>query len=395
MAVYNASYSWSVYRQLIPHRILFACILVAYIVFIYKHNKISKFYKCIGYGICMLGLMWNFETGIVCVLSYMAFYIIDALKDFSLRSSMLYIKLAKEVLFTVLTFLAAFGVINIVNLCMGGGFVSLTMYLFPLMGSEFVTGTLTVKYQKGVVAWLFIAALSFVMVGYAISKTKLVPNSDNERSIRDNILFTIGVITLGQMSYYINRPAYGNLVIAYFMSVLMMCIICDYCITRVAKRTYKSEFMRGVSNGFACLHLTVMFVLVLGGIANYGNAQEYRESQEQKNMEQVEIFKAQIVENCEKDTKALGLTIPMIYSELGWDSQYHLIDFADIGLSEKTYDYLSEELNYNLNEPILIEKYALDKIMENRNIDEFYVKFKKVKTFELYDTELEYYVPGN
>lgn len=41
---------------------------------------------------------------------------------------------------------------------------------------------------------------------------------------------SVGIMTTGTMTYYINRPAYGNMDIVYFTSILMIAVFSDNCI---------------------------------------------------------------------------------------------------------------------------------------------------------------------
>lgn len=404
LVVYNCSMSWGVYRQLIPHRIVFACILLAYLTFMYTHQKMSRLYIGIGYIICALSIVWNFETGIVCLVAYISFFMVEVLKDYSLKQAHFYVELLKKILLAVLTFAGALGFVNIVNLCWGGGGISLRMFLFPTLNSSYMSGFLTTDYQKGVVAWLFIAAMAFVLIGHVISKVRLSPQAESEkaagikdlgqgRTFRDNVLFVTAVIALGQMTYYINRSAYGNLAIAYFTAILMLCIICDFCLRGYVNRLYQSNFMNHLCRGFSYLMLTVLAVLILGGIYNYPNAQSKRLELSLRETTAVQVAEEEIASVCPPDTRAIGLSIAGLYSDLGWDSYYHIIDIADIGVYEPAAGILLEELNNRIDEPVLLDNHVIEELEEAGSLDLFYNRYHAEKKIHLYDTEIIYYVP--
>ena len=73
-------------------------------------------------------------------------------------------------------------------------------------------------------------------------------------------------------------------------------------------------------------------------------------------MRNTEVYNSEIqhiADVCAKDTKAIGFSIPMVYYELGWDSGYYFIDFADLDVYPQSLEYLQNELD-NIDEPIIM-----------------------------------------
>lgn len=381
----------SIYLQLIPHRILFSGFLTAYILFGIKHGFDRKiWFQIVGYIICALSIIWNFETGIVLLVAYSSYFIVRALKKYKLTEAKLYLEAIKLIVAMIITVISAWLFVGIVNVCMKGDFLSFKTFIFPLINSHYMD-VLTYDYQKNIVAWLFIAVTAFLFISNCLSKTNLNPKGAVD-SKKDAFMFVIAVIVLGQMTYYINRPAYGNLTIAYTMSVIMMCVVCDYCI--YSKLNEKNGLMKILYIGFGGILLTVLVALCLGGVYNYSSVQQYRQDNLYSDTSEIEAQEEEIKNYCKTDTKAMGFTIPMLYSDLGWDSQYYLIDFADLGVYPDSYKYISNELNNNLNEPVLLDEYVFEDLKEEGiDVTQFLNKFEVERVFALGDAQLFYFVP--
>lgn len=381
-----------IYLQLIPHRTVFPCILVAFLVFYYKHKKSSWLWQLAGYILCGLSLIWNFETGVVCLAGYSSFFILEKLKEYSLKQKELYLNVLKRIGCAIGTVLGALSMVNLINLLMGGSPIGLKAFIFPMMNGEYFDWLL-VDYQKGVVSWLFVAALAFILIGSSLSRTKLSPVGEARSSGRSSVLFVIGVLSLGQMTYYINRPAYGNLNIVFFLAILMLCIVADYCFVSYVNRIYRTPFMKSLLQGFAYIFLTVLFVIGAGSIYNYSNMQSFRTDNQYRDRSLVDEIERQLEEYCEPDTRALGMVIPALYSDLQWDSGYYLIDVSDYGVYPKVYEYLAQELNEKIDVPILIETATMEKMRGAFSLDGFFARYKPEKNFVFYENELVYWVP--
>ncbi len=400
--VYSLCFSYSVYRQLIPHRILFATIITAYMVHLIK--RADNKYGVLGYVICILAIVWNLETGIVCLVGYTAFWMINVAKNKGFNNIGFYLWLFVRLMAAAFTVVMSYIFVNVVNYAMGGQAVTLKMFVFPLMSDAYMTNELAVAYPTGVVAWIMVAALCFAVSAYCLLKTKLVPKEVRisevaedyirveqitQKAGRDGVCFSIAVVVLGLMTYYINRCAYGNLQIVYMHAIVLMCVVLDVCVCRYAN--IRDGVMKHYYLSFACLIFTILISLVSGGIINYPVINYHRWRSEYKDMSQVELFKEELVQCCDKDTKAIGYIVPLIYSELGWDSGYYLMDIADLDIDKRLMIHISEELNGCKDKAILIDEYTYGRLMEADGLSKFNESYDCAKTFILYDTKLMYF----
>ncbi len=147
-------------------------------------------------------------------------------------------------------------------------------------------------------------------------------NIDDSRY--DAFMAVVAVMALGQMTYYINRTAYGNLTIVHFTTVIMIAVFADYCIKNYQKEQGRISFdtlkrLCGIvsrdTSCYVCGRKTTIHMLRAVELSDMRNTEVYNSEIQH------------IADVCAKETKAIGFSIPMVYYELGWTS---FIDFADL-----------------------------------------------------------------
>ena len=91
----------------------------------------------------------------------------------------------------------------------------------------------------------------------------------------------------------------------------------------------------------------------------------------------------------------MGYSVPMVYYDLGCDTGYYLIDFADLAVYPDSLKYIQTELD-NMNSPFIIEPNALDSLSNNEvNLERFYSNMNLEKSYKVGQSELQYWVPVN
>lgn len=395
LIVVTCSYQKGIYFQLIPHRILFMGIISVYLVFVEKHNISEKaVIQIIGYLLCVLSIVWNMETGIIYTIAYMAYMFVKYLKKYKRNQYQLYFGLIRLLLQLILTFLGAWLFVGIINVFMGGTVLDLKTFVYPMLNGEYMS-YLTADYQRKVVAWIFVALTAFAFIFNGLWNSSL--NRNYVQGMKgdkiDTIMFSVGVSALGQMTYYINRPAYGNLYIVYFTAIVMMAVVADVCSGNYKKYTH-NVFLRHVYIGFGAIMITVMAGMCMSGLILYQAANEFRLDESYRDTSEIDAVIEQLREECPENTKAMGMAIPMIYSDLGWDSGYYLIDFADLGVYPESAEYISEELNNNISEPIIIDSVGIEAVEKYEELDGFYERYTVEKEYNMGRTTVYYYIPN-
>lgn len=391
---FNCSLHTGVYFQLVPHRTLFAGIILAYLFFGVKRKYCYKpVYIIINVCLLMISVIWNFETGIVYTIAVAAYYIIDNVKKYNFKQAGLYTNTLIVVLALIGTIAGAWVITGIINVLMGGSFISIKQFIFPLMNSDYFD-YLRYEYQKGIVAWLITAFFGLFFIGNVFFNSNLNTGDKNiDDSRYDAFMAVVAVMALGQMTYYINRTAYGNLTIVHFTTVIMIAVFADYCIKNYQKS--KAGYLSILLKGFAALSAGILLAMCAAGVYNYSYVEGGNELSDMRNTEVYNSEIQHIADVCAKDTKAIGFSIPMVYYELGWDSGYYFIDFADLDVYPQSLEYLQNELD-NIDEPIIMDYNAHYTLTDKGvNLDKFYERFELSDEFTVGSAVLEYWVPVN
>lgn len=392
LVVINCSLHTTIYLQLIPHRVLFGGIILAYLMLGNKKKVLyNPFYICGGLLLMILSIIWNFETGMVYSLSAIVFYIMFALKKYTLKQKKLYFTVTILLVIFFAVFLAALGITGLINVSMGGSMITFKEFIFPLMNKEYF-GYLKSDYQKGIVAWYFVIAFALMFIGNAIYNTWLNKRG-SDSGWKDVYMCSVGIMTAGTMTYYINRTAYGNMDIVYFTSILMIAVFSDTCIKYM--NLSNKYLSRMLYKSLGAISLSIIMAYTVAGIYNFSYMEDFKKTrgltENDKIVEELKIFS----EECPKNTKAMGYSVPMVYYDLGWDTGYYLIDFADLAVYPDSLKYIQTELD-NMNSPFIIEPDALDNLSNNGvNLERFYSNMNLEKSYKVGQSELQYWIPVN
>jgi len=387
---------WSIYPQLYPHRVVFPAILIAYMAFVYRHKRSGAGWTIGGYVVCTLAIIWNTEIGMACLVAWMAYELYDAFVKYNFIQISLYKKIMIHILAGIGSFFGAILIVNVVNLLMGGGLVSIQEFLFPLLTTSYMEDVLIIALPKTFTAWLLVVGLFLFLFAHCIMKTKLSPKRLSSTT-RDKLFCGIAVLGLGQITYFVNRATYGNLGIGHYISILIVCIIADWSLQKyVLYGENNTHLLNNIYRGVTYITTTVLILITLAGVSNYFGVEIYKNlvDTNYRKTDMVESFANEFEESIPKDTKAIGNGVVELYSYLHWDPYYYIIDFSDIGVLPDAAHYMNNELA-NMNEPVLINADSLaklDSFSEDGN-KVFYEKNVLVKTFSMYNLEFRYYEP--
>ena len=156
------------YWQIYPLRIVGPMLLLTWLCFCYS-MKLHKNISFLGaYFILIFAILWNKETGIVCLLAYVVFYLFENVNVFEPKK--------REVLFSFFhviilfsSFFAAFIGVGIYNFIVARKWISWKAFLFPLLSENYMTG-LKIDLEGGIWPWMLNALLFLGVMGICIIK---------------------------------------------------------------------------------------------------------------------------------------------------------------------------------------------------------------------------------
>lgn len=317
-----------VFYQINPHRLMFPMIGLAFIAWESKHpkGKISVFRVICKILISVLAYVWNFETGLFTTI-ILAFSIFLELHYDESWLSMKAIRTAVlSAVSVLLTFFIAIGIVDLYNAAAGGGPVSFRQFIYPLFSGNFSVNNLRMT-MPSIGHLYFLQILLFGFTALSVLRGRLEDSGEERRM---NILsITIALSGFASLIYFVNRPAYGNMSIAFIQMSILLGFGADRFIDRKklffegikAHRIFK--FGLGMVMFFALFWISIEGVLYIEQGLSIRRESGWSDAVVAKTLEDVR-------KGVPKDTFAIGKGVPLLYYELGWDPQIYPIDSPDI-----------------------------------------------------------------
>lgn len=387
-----------IYWQLWPHRVLFMCLMLCYMAFCVRYKKLNRITCILGYGIVFLGILWNTESGLFCGAAWAGFWILKSLCSKENKPSYVIRTVFFQIFGIIPSFLAAWGTVELYNLANGGKIMGIQEFLFPLLQSSYMDDLLRVDLPDFASAYIVIIALLFLACAWGISHMWFL-RKDQETTM--DILpacfaFAAAVLTLGQITYFINRAAYHNLEIAHIPCIILLCLLAEGGMETFRRFRFKDLNQYNGMELFRCFFtgavLLVLMTVCTGNVIQYGQNTALRE--ELHNKQELNDFAAHIAANIPENTYAFGIGVPEIYSILRWDTGCYTLDLPDLSLRPEAGDHIMDDIKEKQIPAFLagegtisrMEKYS-SKEKSQWLLDTYQVS----QTFEFKGAVLQYY----
>ena len=205
------------YFQVYPHRILFPIIGIAYIVQS-RTSQIGVRKRIIAEVLIgTLAIIWNIESGIVCLFSMLAIEVFD---KFEWKVSLVIKKVLLVLGTTIISFFLSYALVNLYNVICGGKWTTIAQYIYPIgvksyMVDELVTSFQAPIYYYVLYVWVFCSGVFPVI----INQTK---GQMSRLVLLDSLRLSTGISGLLIIVYFINRQAFSNIQVAHFQLLIML-----------------------------------------------------------------------------------------------------------------------------------------------------------------------------
>lgn len=387
------------YWQLWPHRILFMSLIIFFAALCVRFHWFNYFTCILGYFIALTGIVWNTESGLFCAIAWAGFWILRSLCIHWWRFSKILLQAVIHLLCVILCFVGAYSIVNLYNTLQGGSANSIREFLFPLMTSSYMTDLLRVNLPEFPSAYLPVLFLLFLAAAWGMSYINLI-NVNKQYSLTaflpSCLAFFVSVLTLGQLSYFMNRAAYHNLDICHLPCILLLCMLSEYGMDTIREFHWKKrrQFQpaRIFRAAFSTVNIFLLLTLATGTAIQYGYNADLK-TQFHNNRELTD-FAANVAANIPKDTYAFGIGTAEIYSILRWDTQCYTLDFADLSVCPKVGDYIVSDMKEKKAESFLAGEHTMRKFKSfcPENYKWFRDNYKRAKKFEFQGAVFEYYI---
>lgn len=384
------------YWQVWPHRMLFSSVLMAYAAWVLKKNKIGWKTTLLGYGICLLGIIWNTETGMILAVAWAGMHlsIILSRQDFSWKR--LFTGVILHGAGVIISFVGAFGAVNLYNILKHSPANTVGEFLIPLLSDSYMTDTLRLDLPLYPSGYMLEVVLFLMGVAVAISKWKWFRKQEEKVSWESSFLLFVSVSALGRLVYYINRPSYHNLDCCHFSAVILLAYFGQKGLKFLKKGKWKeiikSSFDKIVVNSIAVVCVVVLLALSTGTVLQFSQNSHIKENFH--NVEEFDNFAEAVAAQVPPNTFGFGLNVAELYSWLHWNTQYFGIDFSDMSVARQGAVRLTDTLNQQNIEQLITTKSSLP-ILERANPEGyqwFCETYMVEKSFPIYDEEYLYYV---
>lgn len=371
------------YVQLFPHRTIFPGYVLAYMIWKNKNGEGKKTYEIMEIVLITLSVVWNFETGIGCVLACVGAKIVECLQQYAINTAKCRKKIIVAVAELPIAIIAAFFIVGIYNIIVSGEFMTVNAFLFPFMGSNYVSA-ITIELAGVLSSWVLIIFLYYLCIEEILYTTKLCGKGEINRKIV--WLSACIILAVIQMTYYVNRSVYGNLFLVLPLTVIIMGMLSEYLM--VDNKT--CILGSGIKRAYSSILVTVLVIISLMTVGKWLHLEAEREnSRDLINItEEINAIK----ETVKEDTLGIGVGVPEIYSFLNWDTGFYGIDMADFPVySEENRQKVYEIIN-NADELFVAESSLnMLKDMSGDVLDEFLETHKIVAEYNVDTQKYLYY----
>ena len=253
------------YYAVAPLRIFFPSIMILYTAII--GNRKNILLTILGYFLASLSILWNAETGLVCLASLFISNIYVYCYDLTFKDKKLYYNILLFIIFSICSLLIAYLILNICNIyLLGGEKQNIKDLLFPL-----ITGQMNyteIKIKK-LFNYYFIVVLIFLTTFiYYIKNMRIFNNGDIKLKYYIPSIIYISVCALGVYAYAINRTAFFNSMVL----MPMISIIIPFILYRLyLLLNKKSELSLSLYNIILTIFIIGIFSSISISVNNFTN----------------------------------------------------------------------------------------------------------------------------
>ncbi len=325
------------YFQVNPLRLLWPAVTIALVAYAISNTQTRKRRRIaileILVGSC--ALIWNFETGVFCVLVLMASRVFRALFTDPLFSRHTLMTALKALLYGLLCALIAFCTVGIYSVACGGSFGTVKQFVYPLFSSTYHVNNL--RHELPSVTYLyFFEILVFLLTIFICLRRQAKHLAED--SAAETAAFATGLSGLLSLIYFMNRAVYGNMSISHIQFVLLLGFWSSKALIR-GSETIKEQ-ISSPSSLFNRMLVGILFgcsvLLAVEGASYIQIAADFR-VKSSWNTKSLEQAAADLMAAVPENTYGFGTYVPELYAMLGWDTDCYMTDWSDINGRNRKY----------------------------------------------------------
>lgn len=313
------------YWQACPHRILFPLIILAFFTCVAQKDNWSITCHVIAYILGMFAFIWNTETGIFCLAAICIVFAVHYWQHNKWFSPRTWVYEGLLVLASLASAVGGILCVNFYNTACGGEWIW-KEYFFPLFENSYMSEVLGYAPPAGNYSWFYILLVFAFLMLYCLNHTSFFCSSSGDKYVP--IMTGVSVIGLLNLTYYMNRAAYGNLCITIHFVVLALCYISE-CFLPDWQQMFRKSCNRGQVYAGSICPLCIS-ILTFCSIITFGVIPKTYATPGRFDTTQLIASAERIRESVPKDTFAIGSGLTELYAINGWDTHAHFRDLPDL-----------------------------------------------------------------
>lgn len=307
-----------IYWQMFPHRLIFPA-LTLFLVSRYAQKELTLRRYVVTGIVMMLAVLWNLESGIVCVLAWCTFVVWDyvhRMKQIQLYTvAKMLLVLAGEILFSLI---GAFAIVEIYNLLCGGSCISFVKFIGSIMDSAYMKSLTTPLYWGD---YIYLHKMLFFLFCFVVVLGQIKLHKNQTANAKNAVMMVLTVLGLGLMTYFINRPEAEERIIDLFVILLFGFWGADAGNVFASRDKSSKVFVYRICRVSIGIYV-IMLLLICAGTGRDCYYQMKEKIQDDAyNYQDFQNFTVEIQKTVPQDTWAKGEGTTAIYMELGWDKK--------------------------------------------------------------------------
>ncbi len=382
------------YWQLWPHRVLFpVLVLFALTTWQGEKEKRNRFFTLL---LCVLAIINNFETGLICVIVISAFEVYRLFQEKHVSWKRLGWNIIRLITQAAIVVLCAYGIVNLVNHSMGGPWIGPGSFLFPIVGGANFGNNLYMDLPPMPTSWSLYLFVLLSGICIPLMHTSIMGNPSKEGPV--DAVFASALMGMGVAYYYFNRAAYFNLDICILPFVIILAYYLDETIkgTPGEKIKVKDHLLAVRDHSVSFVFLGLLTVMCAGTIVNFPIRIQGRVQRGDFCYDDLKDGKEWITTYLPEDTFFYGKGLEMLCGYSDRKLNCYCTNTGDIVRNKQLLSYVQEEYKNHdtLVLDVISDKYidAMSDYTFLGNYQLYQVWSKNPEVIESYQSG-KYYVP--
>ncbi len=351
-----------VYLQVHPHRMIFPILLLAFALWEVKREKK---HNVLAICVIALSIVWSTEVGLVMMVAFALYrWVQHSMDGKKLSIKKCWWLLRELMLFAFIPFVMAFLIVNGYNLLAGGPFIDLREFLYPLISDRGYIGQIELQLPDVTHAWIGTSVLFLIPVCMTAMSVLFQKKRDAEKQ---SFFFLIGIMSLGLLIYYVNRPVEGSLFIIMFFMLILQAVILQKAQDEYIEWKEDKESVFYKKTRFWWLSMRVITTLILFVMAFdciYSMPAAWKISKETIwKRDELQEFADYIYVQVPPDAVSFGEGVPELLSMIDRDTHLHTTEWSINNLPLDTMERIRYELESE--QWIFCNLYSLWQLQEN------------------------------